>query len=47
MMQYQVLRTLHAGLEHDIVQAASKRPHKQDAPDRAVAVETFSATRTR
>lgn len=47
MMQYQALSTLHAGLEHDIVQAASKRPHKQDAPDPAVAVETFSARQTR
>jgi hypothetical protein len=42
MMQYQVLSTLHAGLEHDIAQAALKRPHKQDAPGTAGAVETSS-----
>jgi hypothetical protein len=47
MMQYHMLSTLHAGLEHDVVQAASKRPHKQDAPGAAGAVETSSARQAR
>jgi len=42
MMQYQVLSTLHASLEHDIAEAASNRPHQQDVPDTAVDAETYS-----
>jgi hypothetical protein len=47
MMQYQVLSTLHAGLEHDIAQATANRPNKQDPPDTVVTVETSSASQGR
>ena len=47
IMQYQVLSTLHASLEHDIAEAASNRPHQQDVPDTAVDADTYSAMQAR
>jgi hypothetical protein len=47
MMQYRVLSTLHAGLEHDIAQAASNRQHRQAVTDKADAVETSSTRQAR
>jgi lambda repressor-like predicted transcriptional regulator len=50
MMQYQLLRTLHASLEHDIEQAPaqSSSPHEEeDTPDLGVVVVTSSATKPR
>ena len=47
IMQYHVLSTLHAGLEHDIAQAASNRQHRQAVTDEACAVETSSTRQAR
>jgi hypothetical protein len=50
MMEYQVLSTLHASLEHDIEQAAaqSRSPHEEEeTPDMGVQVVTSSATKPR
>lgn len=51
MMQYQVLSTLHASLEHDIEQAGAQSSSpdegEEDTPDTGVAVVTSSATKPR